>query len=359
MGINYGRIADNLPPPPDAIRLIQSMGLGHVKIFDSNPEVLDALAYTGLQVVISVTNEELPIIASSQEVSDQWVDAHVNAHYPATLINVINVGNEVLSKSSNQTLWYQILPAMLNIYASLVKFNLQQKIKVTTSSAMDVLGSSYPPSSGSFRDDISIPVMQPILHFLTQTRSYFFLNVYPYLTWAANKQDVPLPYALLDSNAETVVQDGPLQYHDLLDAQLDAVASAISKLGYPRLRIAISETGWPTRGDDGDEGANADNARLYNDRLVKKMLAYPPIGTPLRPQVFIPTYIFSLFNENMKPGPTVERNWGILYPNGDAVYAVDLTRDAGYANLEPTTFIFGFLRTRSQAWFSCNASTSS
>ncbi|MCO5607657.1 hypothetical protein L7F22_061855 [Adiantum nelumboides] len=330
MGINYGRIADNLPSATEAVRKIQSMGLGRVKIFDSNSEVLTALANTGLQVCIAVTNEELLLVASDEAVSDQWINTHVNAYYPATLINIITVGNEVLSDPLNQTIWFQLLPAMQNIYSSLTKFNLHKKIKVTTSSALNTLSSSYPPSSGCFRDDIAAPIMQPMLQFLTQTRSYFFLNVYPYLTWAANPQDIPLAYALLDGNGGTSVQDGQLQYHDLLDAQLDAIASAISKLGYPRLRIAISETGWPTFGDEDEEGANAENARTYNQRLVKKMLTYPPVGTPMRPRVFVPTYIFSLYNENLKPGPTTERNWGILYPSGDEVYTVDLTdRRAG------------------------------
>lgn len=332
MGINYGRIADNLPPPSEAVVLMQRMGIGNVKIFDSDPQVLSALAHTGLQVAIAVTNEELPDIAASQAAADQWVQSRVAPYYPATLINFINVGNEVLSNPVNQTLWYELVPAMQNIYSSLIKFNLKDRIKVTTSSALNTLSSSYPPSAGCFREEIAASIMQPMLQFLFQTRSYFFVNVYPYLTWAANSQQIPLQYALLETNSENSVQDGQLQYYDLLDAQLDAVASAIAKLGYPRVRLAISETGWPTNGDEGEAGANVANAMAYNQRLVKKMLAYPPIGTPLRPKTFIPTYIFALFNENLKPGPTTERNWGLLYPNGEAVYAVDLTgRGAGYA----------------------------
>lgn len=334
MGINYGRIADNLPPPSEAVVLMQRMGIGNVKIFDSDPQVLSALAHTGLQVAIAVTNEELPGIAASQAAADQWVQSRVTPYYPATLINFINVGNEVLSSNPvNQTLWYELVPAMQNIYSSLIKFNLKDRIKVTTSSALNTLSSSYPPSAGCFREEIAASIMQPMLQFLFQTRSYFFVNVYPYLTWSANSQQIPLQYALLEANSESSVQDGQLQYYDLLDAQLDAVASAIAKLGYPRVRLAISETGWPTKGDEDEAGANVANAMAYNQRLVKKMLAYPPIGTPLRPRTFIPTYIFALFNENLKPGPTTERNWGLLYPNGEAVYAMDLTErgGAGYA----------------------------
>ena len=52
-------------------------------------------------------------------------------------------------------------------------------------------------------------------------------------------------------------------------------------------------------------------------------------GTPLRPGTAIDTYIFALFNENLKPGPGTERHWGLLYPNGTHVYDIDLT---GYLN---------------------------
>jgi hypothetical protein len=34
-------------------------------------------------------------------------------------------------------------------------------------------------------------------------------------------------------------------------------------------------------------------------------------------------YLFALFNENQKPGPTSERNYGVFYPNQQKVYDVE------------------------------------
>jgi hypothetical protein len=34
-------------------------------------------------------------------------------------------------------------------------------------------------------------------------------------------------------------------------------------------------------------------------------------------------YPFALFNENQKPGPTSERNYGVFYPNQQKVYDVE------------------------------------
>ncbi|KAH9315060.1 hypothetical protein KI387_023687, partial [Taxus chinensis] len=321
IGINYGRMGNNLPPPAESISLMKSLKVGKVKLYDSDPEVLTALASTGLSVVITVKNEEMASIASSVLKADEWVKHHVLTHYPATKINIITVGNEILSDYNNQDRWLQLVPAMQNIYSSLVRWNLGKRIKVTTTVAMDVLMSSSPPSLGQFRVDISETVMKPMLRFLSNSKSFYFVNVYPYFAYSANADKIPLDYAIF-GEVKAPVEDGGLQYTDMLSAQLDANVAAMEKLGYHNIKIAISETGWPTAGD---VGANVDLAATYNRRVVARMLADPPLGTPRRPGTFIPTYLFALFNEDQKPGPVSERNWGLLYPNGSQLYHINMT----------------------------------
>ncbi|GLJ09188.1 hypothetical protein SUGI_0103470 [Cryptomeria japonica] len=73
-----------------------------------------------------------------------------------------------------------------------------------------------PPSNGSFKPEIAMPVIQPMLSFLDATDSYFFLDVYPFFAWNSNPTN-------------------------MLDAQLDAAVAAMAALGYGEVKVVISE----------------------------------------------------------------------------------------------------------------------
>lgn len=325
MGINYGIIADNLPSITEAVALISSMKIGKVRIYDANPAVLNALANTGISATISVTTDLIGGIAADPSVADAWIANNVVA-YQNTLVRYVIVGNELFSYPALNVTWYQVLPAMQNLHESLVSRGLSDTVKITTCLAMDILASSYPPSTGAFREDIAVPLMQPILQFISKTNSYFFINVYPYFAWASNSQSMSIEYALFGTGSLAVtVTDGQYTYTSLLDAQVDAVIAAMNAVGYGETNIAIGETGWPTLGDPSQPGANPAYAAMYNRRLVRKAMTNPAVGTPRRPGQFVPTYIFALFNEDLKPGPSTERNWGLLFPNTSQVYPIDMT----------------------------------
>lgn len=46
------------------------------------------------------------------------------------------------------------------------------------------------------------------------------------------------------------------------------------------------------------------------------------------PNESLNVFLFALFNENQKPGPTSEKNYGLFYPNEQKVYDIPLTKDA-------------------------------
>lgn len=87
--------------------------------------------------------------------------------------------------------------------------------------------------------------------------------------------------------------------------------------------IKLFPAGWPSQGDENEIGAGSSNAAAYNGNLIKRVLTGG--GTPLRPNDTLDVYLFALFNENQKPGPTSERNYGLFYPTEQKVYDVPLT----------------------------------
>ncbi|XP_057457379.1 probable glucan endo-1,3-beta-glucosidase A6 [Lotus japonicus] len=338
-GVNYGQLGNNLPPPTTSVNLIKSLKAKRVKIYDTNPEILKALENTDIQVSIMVPNELVTNISTNQTLSDHWIQSNVVPFYRKTLIRYLLVGNELTSSTGNET-WPHIVPAMRRIKHSLTIFHLH-KIKVGTPFAMDVLQSSFPPSNGTFRNDIAFSLIKPMLEFLHKTSSFFFLDVYPFFAWASDPVNINLSYALFDSGDNIRVTDSGtgLVYTNLFDQMVDAVYFAMERLGYPGIQIFIAETGWPSKGNLDQIGANVHNAGTYNRNFVKKVTRKPPVGTPARPGSVLPSFIFALFNENLKPGLGTERNFGLLYPNGSSVYEIDLsgkTPESELASL-PTT----------------------
>lgn len=129
---------------------------------------------------------------------------------------------------------------------------------------------------------------------------------------------------LFQPNAGVTDPNTGLNYDNMLYAQVDSVYAAIQALGgqYAGVDVKISETGWPSMGDPDETGATPEYAGVYIGNLLRRIEAKQ--GTPRRPSVPIDVYVFALFNENLKPGPASERNYGLFYPDGTPVYNVGL-----------------------------------
>ncbi|XP_042520835.1 probable glucan endo-1,3-beta-glucosidase A6 [Macadamia integrifolia] len=326
IGINYGLLGDNLPSPSRSMKLIKNLKARTVKLYEPEPEILKALGKTDFEVAVMVPNQLISNISSNQSLANEWVKTNLLPFYPKAKIRTLFVGNEIFSAYGDQDkkTWFDLVPAMRRLRFSLKTHNLR-KVKVGTTCAMDVLQSSFPPSNGTFRSDIAVQVMKPLLQFLNKTKSFFFIDSYPFFVWSENYPKISLDYALFCGGSKYTDPVSGLTYTNLLDQMLDSVIFAMSNLGFKDVRLAISETGWPNAGDIDQFGANSYNAAIYNRNLVRRMTAKPAVGTPARPGVVIPTTIFALYNENQKTGPGTERHWGLYYPNGTAVYEVDLT----------------------------------
>ena len=319
--MNYGRIANNLPSAVKVVQLLKSQGLERVKVYDTDPSVLKALSGTGIKVTVDLPNELLFSAARHQSFANSWVQKNVVAYYPSTEIEAIAVGNEVFVDPHNTTKF--LLPAMKNIHSALVKNNLHSAIKISSPIALSALQNSYPASAGSFRPELVEPVFKPMLDFLRETGSYLMVNAYPFFAYESNSDVISLEYALFRENPGVVDSGSGLRYFNLFDAQIDAVFAAMSALKYDGIKLVVTETGWPSKGDENEIGASVDNAAAYNGNLIRRILTGG--GTPLRPKEDLTVYLFALFNENQKNGPTSERNYGLFYPDEKKVYDIPFT----------------------------------
>lgn len=249
-----------------------------------------------------------------------WVKQHVQPHLLQTKITCITVGNEVFSGNDTQLKSY-VLPAMQSIYDALVSFQLNEQVNITTAHSLAVLANSFPPSSGVFKEDLA-EYIQPLINFHSQIKSPFLINAYPYFAYRDDPNEVSLNYVLFEPNQGLTDPSTNLNYDNMLYAQVDAVYSAIKAMGHTDIEVRISETGWPSKGGPDEPGASAENAGLYNGNLLRRIEEKQ--GTPAKPSVPIDIFVFALFNENLKPGPVSERNYGLYYPDGTPVYNIGL-----------------------------------
>lgn len=292
-----------------------------MKLYDADSRVLSSFANSNVEFIIAIGNENIVNMTDSSN-AQAWIRQNVQPYLPQTKITCITVGNEVFS-SKDTTLMSNLLPAMQSVYEALVTLGLDKQVNVSTAHSTAILGNSYPPSAGSFGEDLA-QYLQPLLNFHSQIKSPFLINAYPFFAYKANPDSISLEYVLFEPNSGVTDTNTNLHYDNMLYAQIDSVYSAMKAMGHTDIDVRISETGWPSKGDSDEPGASIENAATYNGNLLKRIAMNQ--GTPLKPSVPVDVYVFALFNEDMKPGPTSERNYGLFYPNATPVYNIDLQR---------------------------------
>ncbi|KAK6263511.1 hypothetical protein SCA6_018945 [Theobroma cacao] len=343
-GVNYGRIANNLPAPESVVTLLKAAKINHVRIYDADHGVLQAFKGSGIEIIVGLPNEYLKEISIGEDRAMNWVKENVQAFLPGTRIRGIAVGNEILG-SGPVELWEVLLSAAKNVYSALYRLGLKDTVQVSSPHSEAVFANSFPPSACIFRPDV-LPFMRPLLQFFSQIGSPFYINAYPFLAYKNDPEHIDINYALFKDNAGIYDAKTKLHYDNMFEAQVDAAYAALEKAGFPKMEVIVSETGWASRGDPDEAGATVKNAKTYNKNLRKRLAKKK--GTPFRPKMVVRAYVFALFNENSKPGPTSERNFGLFKPDGSIAYNI------GFTGLVPSAAASSFLSFKDiavQGWF--------
>ncbi|KAG1335568.1 glucan endo-1,3-beta-glucosidase 14 [Cocos nucifera] len=287
-GINYGRIANNIPPPENVVILLKAAKIKNVRIYDADHSVLSAFKGSGLELVVSIPNEYVIDMSVNEDRAMEWLKENVQPFLPDTHIRGIAVGNEVLG-GSEQELAEALLGAIKNVYGALERLQLTG---------------------------------------LIETGAPFYINAYPFLAYKNDPEHIDIKYALFKPNSGVYDAKTGLHYDNMLDAQIDAAYAALEAAGYDKMEVLVSETGWASAGDENEAGATVQNARTYNFNLRKRL--FKKKGTPLRPKIVVKAYCFALFNENLKPGPGSERHFGLFKADGSIAYNI------GFRGLKPS-----------------------
>lgn len=283
-----------------------------VRLLDADLQVLEAFRGTNLVVSVTLQNDDIPIVASTQSAADSWALTHIAPFLQNGTIRFryIVVGNEAIPGPYASL----VTPAMRNLKQALSSIGAPDDFKVTTVVPPTVLGQSFPPSAGQFETSVS-NFMEGVTNFLYSTGTPLLVNVYPYFALVSDPQHIAMDYALFQ--AKIPVIDGDYKYFNLLDAMVDAFLAAMEKVvGRYGVRVVVSETGWPTKGNE--PYTNVDNARIYNKNLKDHVQGVG--GTP-RMQDYMEAYIYSMFNEDLKPD-LVGRYFGAFNKDFTDIYPI-------------------------------------
>jgi len=111
-------VADNLPPPAQVAEFLKTKtSINTIKLFDANPDIIQAFANSGIAVSITVPNGEIPNIVQLPA-AQEWVKNHVTPFVPQTNIIRVLVGNEILHWGP-QTAIDNLVAAMRTLHQAL------------------------------------------------------------------------------------------------------------------------------------------------------------------------------------------------------------------------------------------------
>ncbi|XBH69110.1 glucan endo-1,3-beta-glucosidase 4 isoform X2 [Aegilops tauschii subsp. strangulata] len=320
VGINIGTNVSDLPSASDIVSILKAKKIQHVRLVDSNHEMLVALANTGIEVMVGVPNNELLRVGQSRPTAADWINKNVAAYIPATNITYIAVGDEILTTVPNAAL--VLVPALQFLQSALLAANLNTQVKLSSPHSMDMISKAFPPSTATFNSTWS-SIMLQYLGFLKKTGSSFMLNAQPYYGYVKGQGVFPLEYALfrsLNPNSQIADPNTNLFYTNMFDAMVDATYNSMKAMNFTDIPVMVTASGWPWHGARKEPAADVDNALAYNTNLIRHVLNNS--GTPSQRNNQVSTYLFELFSEDLRSGSVSGESWGIMFSNASAVYSL-------------------------------------
>lgn len=80
IGVNVGTQSTHPLPPSTVVKMLKDNGIQKVKLFDADPDFLNALKKSGIQVMVGIPNDLLYTMANGLQAAEKWVSKNVSAH---------------------------------------------------------------------------------------------------------------------------------------------------------------------------------------------------------------------------------------------------------------------------------------
>ncbi|XP_071707998.1 glucan endo-1,3-beta-glucosidase [Rutidosis leptorrhynchoides] len=325
VGVTYVSSSDQ-PPPEKVVSLFLSRKITAVRLLFPSPNIIRAFSYTNITLFIAIPNSLIPSIAGNRSAASLWLHNHVIPYYPRAHITSISVGTHVLAQG-DVTSADLIVPAIRNVQQSLNDIGIKQITVSTTFSFVNIMTTSFPPSSAEFIEPASRFVIKPLLDLLAETNSSFFVSLYPYNIYKL-RQEIPIGFALFQEVSYNFREDTVtgVKYRNLFDLMVDAVIAAMAVAGHENIPVVVTETGWPCYDVTNEEEAREVYAEMYLQGLINHIRSGR--GTPLRKEGPTEVYIYELFdtNDTITKGLRSDgtgQNWGICYRNMSMKFKLD------------------------------------
>ncbi|XP_047957364.1 glucan endo-1,3-beta-glucosidase, acidic-like [Salvia hispanica] len=336
VGTFFGRLGTNLPGPAATVTLYQQNNIRRMRLFDPHAPTLRALSGTNIRLMMGVSHSDLRDLANCPQAATVWVRQNI-LRFPNVTFRYIIVGNEI---DPNSELGPFVFPAMQNVYRAIRAAGQGGRVQVSTSIQISLLSQWSPPQAAAFKCSVNW-FIRPILEFMRDTRAPMHINVFPFYAYLNDRRNINLSFALLQPNSGVVL--GGVYYdnlfyviHDAFIASMTKILAAASPLSLqqtPEMKSGMKVSGTTGISSGGKHAApppkpsipfernttalsdgpinTVNNARTYINNLMRVVRT----GTPMRPGQPIETFIFAMFDENLRPGPEYERHFGIFLPN--------------------------------------------
>lgn len=199
------------------VELLKTQGLNCVKLYNTDTTVLTTFANLGMKVVVAIP-KKLLATTTEQSFTDTWVQANIFSYYLAMTIETIAIRNKVFVDPNNTTKF--LVPAMKSVHPSLVKYNLDKNIKISSLITLFVLQNSFPASFGSFKTKLLESVIKPF--------NYVFDHSSPIKFIVLAKPPFPVSTVVIARS------DSTLQHAQLLDHCMHTTTMFLSIFSFTR-----------------------------------------------------------------------------------------------------------------------------